>query len=286
MSLSTTTADNHTYEDDSALNLRSETYDDDDDEETEPAVQESDEHLPRVQVELDKLNYANESINNLELELEESKREFIRTMQESADELDKLEKKLGACVAKSLPYYGSRLELNGAKDKYMKAKIRFETAQELYMAAKNMQMHAEECLEKGGDGDSDQVSFLAFSKTRVYETELAKRTSDAALVDALNEYETLRDKVNLYEKELKKSIEKSFKYFELKSSQLKELKFVFTKIEGLKSCLKEAKLTYQQSLKNLESISTEIHTQRKTMSLIKSQSGANLALSGQSWVID
>ncbi len=33
-------------------------------------IEGEDDHLPRVQVELDKLNYANESINNLELELE------------------------------------------------------------------------------------------------------------------------------------------------------------------------------------------------------------------------
>jgi hypothetical protein len=32
--------------------------------------EESDRNLPRIQVELDKLNYSNESINNLELELE------------------------------------------------------------------------------------------------------------------------------------------------------------------------------------------------------------------------
>ena len=32
--------------------------------------EEGEDHLPRVQVELDRLNYTNESINNLELELE------------------------------------------------------------------------------------------------------------------------------------------------------------------------------------------------------------------------
>lgn len=37
---------------------------------------------------------------------------------------------------------------------------------------------------------------------------------------------------------------------------------MYSKIEGLKSCLKEAKNTYQQSLNNLELISTEIHALR------------------------
>ena len=112
---------------------------------------ESDEHLPRVQIELDKLNYANESINNLELELVDSKKELVRTMQDGDEELRQLEAKLGVCVLKSVPYYEARIELCEAKDKYVKAKIRFETAQELYVAAKNMQMYAEETLEKEGD---------------------------------------------------------------------------------------------------------------------------------------
>jgi hypothetical protein len=230
-------------------------------------VEESDDHLPRVQIELDKLNYANESINNLELELVESKKDFIRTWVESDEELGKLEKKLGACVSKSLPYYHTRIELNEAKDKYLKAKIRFETAQELYMAAKNMQMYAEETLEKDlrlHSMDSDEIKLLKLSKAKVHETEQAKKVSDLELVEALRCYEAKIDKMAVCEKELKKMVEKSVKYYELKASQLKELKFLFVKIEGLKSCLKEAKLTYQQSLKNLESISTEVHTQRKT----------------------
>ena len=82
--------------------------------------EESDEHLPRVQVELDKLNYANESINSLELELEESKREYLLTMEESEEELVALEKRLGSCVEKSRPYYEARIDLNEAKEKYFK----------------------------------------------------------------------------------------------------------------------------------------------------------------------
>lgn len=82
--------------------------------------EESDEHLKRVQVELDKLNYANESINSLELELEESKREYLMTMQESEEELTILEKRLGSCVEKAKPYYEARIELNDAKEKYLK----------------------------------------------------------------------------------------------------------------------------------------------------------------------
>lgn len=94
----------------------------DNDRETNVFESESDEHLPRVQVELDKLNYANESINSLELELEEAKREYLTTMQDSEEELAVFEKRLGSCVEKSRPYYDARIELGEAKDKYFKVK--------------------------------------------------------------------------------------------------------------------------------------------------------------------
>jgi hypothetical protein len=97
------------------------------------AVDESDEHLPRVRIELEKLNYANESINNLELEYEEAKREFLSLLDESNYELSSLEKKIGSYVTKAYPYYEERMLLILVKQKYLKAKIQFETAQELYV---------------------------------------------------------------------------------------------------------------------------------------------------------
>lgn len=233
--------------------------------------EESNDHLPRVQIELDKLNYANESINNLELELEDSKKEYIRTIKETEDELNGLEKKLGSCVEKSRPYYDARIELNDAKEKYYIAKHRFETAQELYVAAKNVQLYAEENLENfivSNSNDAKEKETLAkileIAKIKVNDTELSKQSSDVEQISAFKVYEERKLLVEQFEKELKKSIEKSKKYFELKSTLNKELRFLFTKIEGLKSCLKEAKLAYQQSLNNLELISTEIHTQRQS----------------------
>lgn len=230
-------------------------------------ITESDDHLPRVQIELDKLNYATEAINNLELELEESKREYVQTMQITEEQLTSLEKKLGNCVEKSKPYYDSRIELNDAKDKYLKAKNRFETAQELYVAAKNMQMYAEENLENfalNSNMDKETLTKMyEIAVVKVNDTELSKQSSDIEQIEAFKVYEETRIRVEEMEKSLKKSIEKSRVYFDLKSSLFKELRFVFTKIEGLKSCLKEAKSNYQQSLRNLETISTEIHTQRQ-----------------------
>ncbi|CAF0724516.1 unnamed protein product [Brachionus calyciflorus] len=239
---------------------------------------ESDEHLPRVQVELEKLNYSNEAINNLELELEESKREYLQTANSTEVQLNNLEKKLGNCVEKARPYYEARIELNEAKEKYLVAKNLFETAQELYVAAKNMQMYAEESLENLAMGkeirkndnnshyDKETLNkMLELSKIKVNETELSKQSSDLEQIEAFKVFEEKRIKCEDMEKLLKKWIEKSRKYYELKSNLYKELRFLYTKIECLKSCLKEAKSNYQESLRNLELISTEIHEQRQSM---------------------
>ena len=209
-------------------------------------------------------------------------------MQESDEQLAVLEKKLGSCVEKSKPYYEARIVLHESKTKYQKARNRFETAQELYVAAKNMQMYAEENLEnfvftikqaRSGSNSLDKDSLLKMldiAKIKVNDTELSKQSSDAEQIEAYRVYDEKRLLVEQSEKELRKFVDKSRKYYELKSKFYKELRFLFTKIEGLKSCLKEAKQCYQQSLRNLETISTEIHIRRKSILLV---GDANLAYS-------
>lgn len=160
-------------------------------DETSELNDESDAHLPLVRVELDRLNYTNESINNLELELEESKREFLKTLMDSQIELAMLEKKIGSHVLKSRQYYEDRMSLNVMKQKYLTAKFQFETAQELYVAAKNMQMFAEESLELANNQTSNNdiekmalEKMLKVAKFKVSETELSKQSGDLEQIAA------------------------------------------------------------------------------------------------------
>ena len=160
-------------------------------DETSELNDESDAHLPLVRVELDRLNYTNESINNLELELEESKREFLKTLMDSQFELAMLEKKIGSHVLKSRQYYEDRMSLNVMKQKYLTAKFQFETAQELYVAAKNMQMFAEESLELANNQTSNNdiekmalEKMLKVAKFKVSETELSKQSGDLEQIAA------------------------------------------------------------------------------------------------------
>ena len=54
------------------------------------------------------------------------------------NELSQLEKKIGAAVGKARSYYDARLKLRDAKETLMKAKHRFERAQALHVAAKEL----------------------------------------------------------------------------------------------------------------------------------------------------
>jgi hypothetical protein len=54
------------------------------------------------------------------------------------DELSQLEKSIGSAVSKARSYYDARLKLRDAKEALTKAKHRFERAQALHVAAKEL----------------------------------------------------------------------------------------------------------------------------------------------------
>ena len=107
------------------------------------------------QIELERLNHAAEAINHLEVQLDVSltwkdtcishpspKQDARKTFREFQDavesDLSQLEKKIGAAVGKARGYYDARLKLRDAKETLMKAKHRFERAQALHVAAKEL----------------------------------------------------------------------------------------------------------------------------------------------------
>ena len=107
------------------------------------------------------------------------------------------------------------------------------------------------------------LELLENSKLKVKETGESKQKYDLEQIEAMKHYQESHLNIQKLEKSLKKAILKSKPYYELKASINKELKFQLSKVEGLKSCLKEAKLFYHQSMKNLETISNEEHSKRQ-----------------------
>lgn len=169
-----------------------------------------------------------------------------------------------------------------------------------------MKEYCEDSLEKFESNQVDNTSettncdketlvkMLNLAILKVGETETAKQINDSCQIEAQIEYEQKLKEMENLEKNLKSSIEKVRKkltfykiqflnfliksrtYYEIKAKQNKELKFLYSKIEGLKSCLKEAKNTYQQALKNLEIISTEIHQSRIVSYVEKASECSNI----------
>ncbi|CAF1213693.1 unnamed protein product, partial [Didymodactylos carnosus] len=95
------------------------------------------------------------------------------------------------------------------------------------------------------------------------DAEREKYEADQEQQKAQNEYEVLEKLVEKLQKDYRRSINKSKLYYEMKADFHKELEFQKRKVYGLENCVCEAKAQYQESLRNLEKISNEIHEQRK-----------------------
>jgi DNA-binding PucR family transcriptional regulator len=108
-----------------------------------------------IQIELERLNHANEAINHLELQLDviqsffslpsslyllfQEARKNLKDFSDAAEEeLSQLEKNIGSAVSKARSYYDARIKLRDVREALTKAKHRFERAQALHVAAKEL----------------------------------------------------------------------------------------------------------------------------------------------------
>ncbi|CAF3836093.1 unnamed protein product [Adineta steineri] len=220
---------------------------------------------PRVQIELERLNHANEAINHLELQLDEAR----KTLKEFSDageiELAQLEKSIGSAVSKTRSYYDARIKLRDARETLTKAKHRFERAQALHVAAKELAVVSADYIDEAERSNQNAASWnetysqaiakAADAEREKYQADLDQQTAD----QAYSEIEKLVEKL---QKDYRRAINKSQPYYEKKADYNKELDFQKRKVYGLEICVNEAKTQYQESLRNLEKISNEIHAQR------------------------
>ena len=72
------------------------------------------------------------------LSLQEARKNLQVYMEDTEEELLQLEKQIGSAVTKARTYYDARLKLRDAKETLTKAKHRFERAQALHVAAKEI----------------------------------------------------------------------------------------------------------------------------------------------------
>ncbi|XP_006824157.1 SH3 domain-binding protein 5-like [Saccoglossus kowalevskii] len=249
------------------------------------SVEESSENIscdeetldPRVKEELEKLNIATDEINKLEVELDESRAVFRQSLSESTLSLNDLAKKLGSCIEKARPYYEARQQAKEAQQQTQDAALKFERANSMLAAAKEMVDVAEHGLVvERRTFDANWQEMLNHATMKVNEAE-----NDRAVVEIEHQrtaawFDEAERAVKKLQKSLKKNISKSRTYFEMKAQFNHQLEEQKKKVTELEKRVKKSKSSYSMALKNLEAISDRIHRRRETKRLNKEKRGAGV----------
>ncbi|XP_034747859.1 SH3 domain-binding protein 5-like isoform X2 [Etheostoma cragini] len=224
---------------------------------------------PRIQGELEKLNQSTDDINRWESELEDCRQRFRAVLVEATVKLDEQVKRIGRAVDDSKPYWEARKVARQAQVEAQKATQEFQRAVEILRAAKETIALAEERLleEDSRQFDSAWQEMLNHATQRVMEAEQARTRSEAEHRKTAANYNSCISHMRQLEKKLKRSINKSRPYFELKAKYYLQLEQLKRHVDERQAKLVVAKANYRAALRNLESISEEIHAQRRSLAM-------------------
>ncbi|KAL5010027.1 hypothetical protein ScPMuIL_012332 [Solemya velum] len=218
---------------------------------------------PRIQVELERLNKASEEINQLELELDDARAAFRQSLSDATHKLNGLAKKLGVCVEKARPYYDSRMKAKEAHIETQKAALRFERACSMHEAAKEMVQLAEQgYMKREEPSDPAWQEMLNHATMKVNESEKERMESEEEHRKMTDNFKETENRVQKLQKDLKRAINKSRPYFEMKIKFNQMMDEQKRCVSILEEDVTSAKKMYAEALRNLESISDEIHQQR------------------------
>uniref|UniRef100_A0A7N6BHD1 SH3 domain-binding protein 5 n=1 Tax=Anabas testudineus TaxID=64144 RepID=A0A7N6BHD1_ANATE len=232
-------------------------------------AEEEEEVDPRIQGELEKLNQSTDDINRWESELEDCRQRFRAVLVEATVKLDEQVKRIGRAVDDSKPYWEARKVARQAQIEAQKATQEFQRAVEILRAAKETIALAEERLleEDSRQFDSAWQEMLNHATQRVMEAEQARTCSEAEHKKTAANYNSCINHMKQLEKKLKRSINKSRPYFELKAKYYLQLEQLKRHVDERQAKLVIAKAEYRAALRNLESISEEIHAQRRSLAM-------------------
>ncbi|CAL8339501.1 SH3 domain-binding protein 5b [Gadus morhua] len=236
------------------------------DEETEYEEEEMD---PRIQGELEKLNQSTDAINRCETELESARQRFRSVLVEATLKLDELLKKIGKAVDESKPYWEARRVARQAQLEAQKATQDFQRAAEVLRAAKETISLAEQRLleEDHRQFDSAWQEMLNHATQRVMEAEHTKTRSELVHKETAAKYTATMSHMKQLEKKLKRTINKSKPYFEMKAKYYLQLEHLKQKVDDLQARLCQAKGQYKGALRSLEVISDQIHERRRSSAM-------------------
>ncbi|XP_075403316.1 SH3 domain-binding protein 5 [Tenrec ecaudatus] len=235
----------------------------------EEEEEEEEEVDPRIQGELEKLNQSTDAINRRETELEDARQKFRSVLVEATVKLDELAKKIGKAVEDSKPYWEARRVARQAQLEAQKATQDFQRATEVLRAAKETISLAEQRLleDDKRQFDSAWQEMLNHATQRVMEAEQTKTRSELVHKERAARYNAATGRMRQLEKKLKRAINKSKPYFELKGKYYVQLEQLKKTVDELQAKLALAKGEYKTALKNLEMISDEIHERRRSSAM-------------------
>ncbi|KAM6935365.1 SH3 domain-binding protein 5b [Lycodopsis pacificus] len=224
---------------------------------------------PRIQGELEKLNQSTDDINRCETELEDARQKFRSVLVEATVKLDELVKKIGKAVEESKPYWEARRLARQAQLEAQKATQDFQGATEVLRAAKETISLAEQRLleEDNRQFDSAWQEMLNHATQRVMEAEHTKTRSELVHKETAAKYTAAIGRMKQLEKNLKRTINKSKPYFEMKAKSYLQLENLKQKVDERQAKLSRAKGEYKAALRNLELISDEIHERRRSCTM-------------------
>uniref|UniRef100_A0A8D2BMN0 SH3 domain-binding protein 5 n=2 Tax=Sus scrofa TaxID=9823 RepID=A0A8D2BMN0_PIG len=235
----------------------------------EPGLEEEEEVDPRIQGELEKLNQSTDDINRRETELEDIRQKFRSVLVEATVKLDELVKKIGKAVEDAKPYWEARRVARQAQLEAQRATQDFQRATEVLRAAKETISLAEQRLleDDKRQFDSAWQEMLNHATQRVMEAEQTKTRSELVHKETAARYNAAMGRMRQLEKKLKRAISKSKPYFELKSKYYLQLEQLKKTVDELQAKLALAKGEYKTALRNLETISDEIHERRRSSAM-------------------
>uniref|UniRef100_A0A673IKN9 SH3 domain-binding protein 5 n=1 Tax=Sinocyclocheilus rhinocerous TaxID=307959 RepID=A0A673IKN9_9TELE len=215
--------------------------------------------------ELEKLNQSTDNINRWETELEDSRQKFRAVLVEATVKLDEQVKKIGKAVEDSKPYWEARRAARQAQVEAQRATQEYQRAIEILRAAKETIALAEERLleEDSRQFDSAWQEMLNHATQRVMEAEQSRTRSEIEHRETAAKYNTAISHMRQLEKKLKRTINKSRPYFELKAKYYLQLEQLKQRVDERQAKLTQAKAEYRTALRNLETISDEIHARRR-----------------------
>uniref|UniRef100_A0A3Q2WU41 SH3 domain-binding protein 5 n=1 Tax=Haplochromis burtoni TaxID=8153 RepID=A0A3Q2WU41_HAPBU len=221
------------------------------------------------QGELEKLNQSTVDINRCETELEDARQKFRSVLVEATVKLDELMKKIGKAIEESKPYWEARRLARQAQLEAQKATQDFQRATEVLQAAKETISLAEQRLleEDSRQFDSAWQEMLNHATQRVMEAEHTKTKSELVHKETAAKYTAATGRMKQLEKKLKRTINKSKPYFEMKAKYYLQLENLKKTVDERQVKLFQAKGEYKTALKNLEMISDEIHERRRTSAM-------------------